>query len=578
MDKLFMFESYYIVMFHVPVLFLLVFVNTLIFAKTKKSVLLTNFLILQGILVLWIVSKLLKTFAPDAALKFFFVICQYAGVCFLGTLFIRFAYLFAKDSLPPKKVMGVLYGLSLSMFFIIVTNPLHHLFYSHFDFWGDSFGPLFYLQQAIQFTLLLTGILLCIRAYFAFFGKKRIHALLFAAAILIPIAANILYVFKWFKLLFGFSPPFDITPVSSSISLAFFAFATFRLELFDSLNIALERALLDIPCGILLARGRKATYINKTLQGMLIDNLLCTKDKVLLLEYGEKKRTVRLSFDLNEIQDFTIQNKKGGHIRVLSRPAGKSGAFVRFMDITEKQAALDQLKSKNDALAAVNIHLSHQVEVQRKLVEAKTRNLMAAEAHDILGHSVMLALSLLEMARLSDRLERNIYISRAADMIKNSLPKLIEYSVENQELSKSIFTRLNELAKELSDMSVIIRVSSAEIKLSPESTDTLYKICRESITNALRHGGCGKIDIILKGDEHETRLYVIDDGRGCEKIEKGMGIASMEERARALGGNLSCRTLGGRGFCVEAVLPASDNVVLQCEDGNLRPVLQPSDG
>ncbi len=579
MDEVFLFESYYIVLFHIPLLFLLALVNTLIFVKAKKSALLTNFLLLQCILALWMISKLLKTFAPNAPLKFFFVVCQYAGVCFLSAFFVRFAHIFAKGSPPSKRAMYVLYGLSSIMFLVVITNPLHHLFYSHFDFWGDSFGPLFYVQQAVQFALLLTGILLCVKAYFASFGQKRIQAVLFAIAILIPIAANVLYVFKWFKAIFGFSPPFDITPVSASISLALFAFATFRLEFFDSLNIALGTALSDVPSGILLTCGEKTAYINRTLQRMLSNGSLCTKDSVLLLEYGIKKGRVRLSFDLNEVQDFTVQNKNGRHIRVLSRPAGKVGAFVRFTDITEKQAALVQLRSKNEALAAVNEQLSHQAEEQRKLVVTRTRNVMAAEAHDILGHSVMLALSLLEMARLSDEPSRDGYIRRAADILKKGLPKLIESSTEKQERGKNIRARLHELVGELSDMSVTIEVSATEkISLSPESADALYKICRESITNALRHGDCRKIDIILKGGEHETRLYVIDNGRGCGKIEKGMGITGMEERARALGGNLSCRTLGGRGFCVEAALPISDNIVLQRENSNLRSVLQPGNG
>jgi signal transduction histidine kinase len=516
MDETFLFESYYIVLFHIPLLFLLAFVNTLIFVKAKKSALLTNFLLLQGILALWMVSKLLKTFAPDAPLKFFFVVCQYAGVCFLSAFFVRFAHIFAKGFPPERKVMAALYACSAVMFLAVATNPLHHLFYSRFDFWGDSFGPLFYAQQAIQFILLLAGVLLCVRAYFASFGQKRAQAVLFAAAILIPIAANMLYVFRWFEPVFGFSPPFDITPVSASVSLALFAFATFRLELFDSLNIALETALADVPHGILHTCGGKAAYMNRTLQRMLRDGSLCTEAGASLLEYGEKTGTARLSFNLNEAQDFAVQNKNDGYIRVLSRPAEKVGAFTRFMDITEKQAALVELRSKNEELAAVNEQLSHQAEAQRRLVAARTRNAMAAEAHDILGHSVMLALSLLEMARLSDEQGRDGYIRRAADILKKGLPKLIESSAEKQERGKDIRARLYELAGELSDISVAIEVSAAEvINLSPESADALYKICRESITNALRHGRCGKIDIILKGGERETRLYVIDDGRGC---------------------------------------------------------------
>ena len=539
---------------------------------------LKNFLLLQSILALWIISKLLKTFAPNASLKFFFVVCQYAGVCFLSPFFVRFSHIFSKNSLPPKRLMYLLYGLSLAIFLVVATNPLHHLFYSHFDFWGDSFGPLFYVQQVIQFVLFFLGVLLCVRAYFASFRQRRIQAAIFAVAILIPIAANILYVFKGFKRVFGFTPPFDITPVSASISLALFAFATFRLELFDSLNVALETALSSVPSGILLISGKSIIYMNNSLQRMLGDGSLCTEDDSFFIECEARHGRIGLPFDLNKAHSFTIRNEKGGHVWVVSIPVAKDSAFVRFMDITEKQRALAALEMKNKALADVNERLSRQAEAQRRLVAAKARNDMAGEAHDILGHSVMLALSLLEMARLSNGESRSKYLERATGILRRGLPELRKPSLETKAQGENICRRLQELVGELSDMSVTVEISVAEIVLPAEIADALYKICRESITNALRHSGCGRIDVILRGVASEAQLYVIDDGQGCKKLEIGMGIRGMEERARALGGSVSCRTLGGRGFCVEAVFPVSDNIVLQGEDGNLSSVFQLCDG
>ena len=556
MDELFLTGSFYIVMFHVPFLFFLALVNTLIYVKSKKSVLLTNFLLLQGILALWMISKLLKTFAPDASLKFFFVVCQYAGISLLGVLFIRFAHLFAKGYPPSKRVMRVLYGLSATMFVTVATNPWHYLFYTHFDFWGDSFGSVFYVVQGIMFVLLLIGVVLCARTYLKSFGQKRTQALLFAVAIFIPIAANILYVFRLFKIIFGFTPPFDITPISASVSLVLFAFAIFRLELFDSLNFALEKALANVPQGILLTCGGKAAYINLTLQKMIRECSLSALDGRLLVEHNGKTGAVQLSFSLNEVQDFTIQNINGGYIRIKSHPI-KNGAYVSFIDITEKQAAVEELRLKSEELAAAHKKLLHQAQTQKSLVAAQIRNAMAAEAHDILGHSVILALSLLEMARVGNESNRGGYMRRAAAFLKSSLPKLMESSFDNRKRGRDVLSRMQELIEELSGMSAHIEVSAAGlIHISDESADAVYKICRESITNALRHGRCGKIDVILKGDQNVTRLYVIDDGRGCENIQKGMGIKSMEQRAFSIGGSLSCRTLGEQGFCVEAALPA----------------------
>jgi len=542
MNELFLYQSYYIVLYHIPILFLLGFINTLIYLKAKKSAFVTNFLLLQSILALWMISKLLKTFAPDVTLKFFFVICYYAGVSFLGPLFIRFAYIFTKGNPPSIKIMAPLYICSFFMFLAVATNPLHYLFYSHFDFSGDSFGPFFYAYQAVVLLMLLTGVFLCLKAYFSFSGQKRIHAIFFSASILIPISANILYIFRLFKPVFGFSPPFDITPVSAAISLVLLAFATFRLELFDSLNVALEKALSNVPQGILLIGNGKVAYKNRTFQNMIQNGSLRNANGVSLIEF---------SSGLDKPQNLVAQN-----IRVISQPIA-NGTFISCMNITEIQTIIEQLKLKNKELDSFYEKISQQAQMQKRLVAAKIRNAMAAEAHDVLGHSLILALSLLEIAHAADDSKLNANLRKAAVFLKDSLPKLMESSLENRKRGKDILLRLKELAGELSDVSVGIEVSaSGVIRISSESADVIYKICRESITNALRHSGCSKIDVILKGGNNETKLFVIDDGRGCKNIKKGMGMEGMEQRARLLGGSLYCRTLGENSFCVEATLPA----------------------
>lgn len=568
MDTVFLFESYYIVIFHIPLLFLLALTNTLIFSKTRKSPLLLNYLLLQSLLGLWMISKLLKTFSPNVSLKFFFVIMQYCAVCFLGPLFIRFAYLFSKQTLPPRKAMAFLYSLSLLMLFLIITNPLHFLFYSRFDFWGDSFGPLFYLQQGVHFTLLFTGVLLCVKAFLASFGQKKSQALISAVAILIPIAANILYVFKGFKAIFGFTPPFDITPVSASISLVLFSFATFKLDYFDSLNLALTEALADLPEGVFISYENRIIYTNRTFQEMSFKNPLLNKE-LFSFSGSSVKGRVQFNFEPNHKKDLIFKNDLGEYIRVIVGLVEEPGSFIRCVNITEVQEALEQLNSKNKELLTINAQLSNQIEVQRKLTAMKTRNFIAAEAHDILGHSVMLALSMLEMARLSDDLNRIDLLKRSAEVLKKGLPKLKEASEEKRQAIKSFETMVNELIEEMADTSVTIKLKSSELNFSEDLTKCLYKICRESITNALRHGGGDKIDILLMEREKSIKLYIIDNGAGCQNLVKGMGIKSMEERARDMGGSVSFRSLEDQGFCVEADFPKSNQIVLQSKNDNL---------
>jgi signal transduction histidine kinase len=570
MTETFVYESYYIAFYHIFSLFLLVFINAVIYLKTVKSRLLSSFFVLQGILALWIVSKILKTFAPNAVMKFFFVVCQYAGVCVLGPAFIVFSHIFANGAKPGKKLMVPLLSISALCFLTVATNPLHYLFYTHFDFWGDSFGPLFYFQQGFNYLLFLIGGIICGKRFFGRFSEKRIQTILLAIAIAIPMIANLLYVFRFFKKIFGFSPPFDITPMSASASLIIFAFATFKFHFFDNLKIARRTALSNVPEGILLIMGDRIASFNETFMKMAADGKLVPAGKESIIKaLGNAARLhnrqkLSVAFDTGKPQDFIYQTGVCSYIRVICRPVRDksfSGAFIRFIDVTAKQGIVEKLQMRNDELQSANQQLTIQAELKKKLVVTRTRNFIAQEAHDILGHSIMLAISLLEIARMSDTESQGMeYMHRAKKILSDCLKEINSVaSVENQSplIRQSIEERLEKLADEFRSAFIAVGIHCSnlkrEIDVSIEST--LFKLCREGITNALRHGKASRVDIILRNKNEMIELFIIDNGSGCGKVQKGMGLSGMEQRVSMLKGAFRCHPLDGQGFCVQASIP-----------------------
>lgn len=567
MTEIFVYESYCIALCHILFLFLIVFINTIIYMKTIKGPLLFSFFTLQGILALWITAKILKTFAPNASVKFVFVVCQYAGICFLGTVFIVFAHIFARGTIPSKKIIATLLILSSLCFLTVATNPLHHLFYASFDFWGDSFGPLFYLQQVFSYLQLLYGSILCGKKFFDGFFEKRIQAVLLICAIAIPVAANLIYVFGFFKKIFGFSPPFDITPMSTSISLILFAFAAFKLKLFENLKIARKAALSNIPEGILLIHDGKIAGFNKTFADMADCGSFSDAEKSILNVFEGNVflyKKILTSFDICKNQDFIYKTKTNRWIRVICRPVFVRqfrGAFIRFVDITEKQNILKNLESKKDELQSANRQLALQADMKKKLAIAKARNFMAQEAHDILGNSIMLVISLLEIARLSeaDR-QKTEYVKRAKKILDSALEEIsMIASAENPQCyeNQRFEERLEKLADEFRTAFIAVEIHCFVLMQNSGSfiEDTLFKLCREGITNALRHGNATRIDIILRSKNDFIELFIIDNGTGCKNIQKGMGLSGMEHRILSLKGVFHCHSLDDQGFCVQASIP-----------------------
>jgi two-component system sensor histidine kinase UhpB len=101
------------------------------------------------------------------------------------------------------------------------------------------------------------------------------------------------------------------------------------------------------------------------------------------------------------------------------------------------------------------------------------------------------------------------------------------------------------------------------LEVVPESfgelDDGIYRIAREGLSNALRHGHPSKIDISIRSATNGTiEVDVVDDGGGMKSSNGtvGFGITGMQERAALLGGTISVQNRSdGKGVVVSARLP-----------------------
>jgi signal transduction histidine kinase len=101
---------------------------------------------------------------------------------------------------------------------------------------------------------------------------------------------------------------------------------------------------------------------------------------------------------------------------------------------------------------------------------------------------------------------------------------------------------------------------AAGVDVPPSTRESLVRVVRESVTNAVRHGGARLVAVSLTQGE-SLRLTIADDGCGFDPAARpaqpdaGFGLVSMGERAEALGGALAIRSAPGSGTTIEVVLP-----------------------
>lgn len=93
-------------------------------------------------------------------------------------------------------------------------------------------------------------------------------------------------------------------------------------------------------------------------------------------------------------------------------------------------------------------------------------------------------------------------------------------------------------------------------ELRADVADALYAIAAEALTNAARHSAARAVTIRVRIGPAETVLEVRDDGRGIPAgLRPGVGVASMRERAAALGGAVELAPAPGGGTLVRARVP-----------------------
>lgn len=92
---------------------------------------------------------------------------------------------------------------------------------------------------------------------------------------------------------------------------------------------------------------------------------------------------------------------------------------------------------------------------------------------------------------------------------------------------------------------------------APAARRELFLLIKEALTNIVRHARATAVDLTLAVGEQELRLEIRDDGRGFDPsaASGGMGMTSLRERARALGGRLVIDSAPGKGTRITLSVP-----------------------
>lgn len=96
-----------------------------------------------------------------------------------------------------------------------------------------------------------------------------------------------------------------------------------------------------------------------------------------------------------------------------------------------------------------------------------------------------------------------------------------------------------------------------EKRLSSHVEITIYRIIQEALTNTRKYANVDKAWVTIRELNNMVRVMIEDKGSGFSKEEasSGVGLFSMEERARSVGGSLDIHSSPGKGTKVILEIP-----------------------
>jgi signal transduction histidine kinase len=86
----------------------------------------------------------------------------------------------------------------------------------------------------------------------------------------------------------------------------------------------------------------------------------------------------------------------------------------------------------------------------------------------------------------------------------------------------------------------------------------MYRVAQEALWNAQAHSGANQIHIELKVENATLILSIVDDGCGfaVDSVSSGgLGLPTISERMRVIGGKLTVASNPGIGTTITAILP-----------------------
>lgn len=245
---------------------------------------------------------------------------------------------------------------------------------------------------------------------------------------------------------------------------------------------------------------------------------------------------------------------------------GTDKSVASFLDISRLKHIEKNLRESESRLRYLSSRLLAAQETERQRI--------SMEIHDELGQN--LAFLKLQLSTVAGKLRKD-QASLKAEVLKmleftdNMIEEMRRISrdlsptiVQDLKLCRAIKWMLHDFNQH-TGIAISHTIIDIDALFDSRKQIIIYRIFQEALNNIRKHARADQIEVTICKQNHKVKIAIKDNGIGFNLddvrqqniTEKGMGITSLEERTRMLGGGIDIITAEGKGTSLCMTIPVT---------------------